>query len=318
MRKSESDKPRGTKRFPARYLLYITAVVALVLVIVIVTYSGGKVLPSWDDIFHSADVGPEDVSAHSDPDTLTAYFIDVGEGDCTLFVSGGQSLLIDSGEKEYAGRVVTTIQDLGVKRLDYVMVTHAHSDHMGGMSAIMKKFEVGKVILGHDPTRVLAPYYLGFLEGLNADDLEVEEVGPGAEFTFGNARCRILAPIETSDNENDNSLISTISFGNMTYLMMGDAELAEEEALMKAYPDLRATVIKLGHHGSNTSSSEAFLRRVDPQVAIISCGDPKNGHPSEETVQTLKSMDVPYYSTYACGTITLISGENSYVVKQEH
>lgn len=250
---------------------------------------------------------------------LSAHFIDVGQGDCTLFVSGEETMLIDCGEAEYADTVIRDLKSFGVSELDYIVATHAHSDHMGGMAEIIDAFSTENIILSEPSEGSLgANYYGNFLDAADKCGADIIIAEPDYTFSFGNAECKILAPFEVSKEENNNSVVMYITAGTTSFLMTGDAEKAVEKEIIEKYPYLRATILKVGHHGSKTSSHDKFISMLNCEVAVIPVGDDNNyGHPTKEVLQTLKDHNINYYRTNLAGTITIDCYADSYTVSTE-
>lgn len=248
---------------------------------------------------------------------LTAHFIDVGQGDCTLFVSGEETMLIDSGEKEYADTVLHNLENYGVTELDYVVVTHAHSDHMGAMADILNTVPTETIIFSEPSEKSSGTKTYGeFLDAADNCGAEIILAEPDYTFSFGNAECRILAPFSVSeDEENNNSVVMLITADTTSFLMTGDAEKAVEKEILEKYPELTATILKAGHHGSKTSSHNKFVDRLDSEAAVISVGKDNNyGHPTQEVLDIFQQHDISCYRTDLDGIITIDCYKNSYTV----
>lgn len=274
----------------------------------------------WDDTLDAVS-DSQFTSSYVDANgiILDAYFIDVGQGDCSLFVSNGESMLIDCGERENAENVIQTISEKGIEKLDYVVVTHAHSDHMGAMAEIINSIEVDTILLSQPCDDSAETFtYEKFLTAAENSGAEILLALPDYTFTLGYANCMVLSPRGVNSNENNNSVVMYISAGETSFLLTGDAEKKIEKEIMKNYPDLRATILKVGHHGSSTSSYESFIEQIFPETAIIQCGvDNSYGHPHEETVSVLESLNITYYRSDEQGNITVSCTPNIYTVSTE-
>jgi competence protein ComEC len=236
---------------------------------------------------------------------LSVHVLDMGNADSILVTNQGINLLIDAGTKEKGPEVVRYLKDLKISRLDIIIATHPHTDHIGGMAEVLKKFEVGTLIMsfmpeGKTPT---TSTYLNLLETIDARGLSITEAAPGQTYPLGEAVLEILGPAGEFEEENNQSVISRIIFGSQRFLFMGDAEKKAEKALMEQTRDLAADFIKIGHHGSGSSTHDAFIARVRPAYAAITCGAGNSyGHPKQEVLDRLKKLDTAYYRSDINGT----------------
>lgn len=220
------------------------------------------------------------------------HFIDVGQGDCTLIVSDdGSTVLIDCGEREYSADVLNYLDNLGVTRLDYIIVTHPHSDHMGGMSDIIDSdIEVGTFIMPeiadeYTPTTSVYEY---MLRSLTRKSCVVKYTEPES-LILGGGELEIITVGYFGDNYNNYSPIVRFVYKNRAFLFTGDAETDIEEAVLAWGYDVSADVYKAGHHGSSTSSCAEWVRAVNPQCFVISCGVGNSyGHPHREIIELAK------------------------------
>ncbi len=257
------------------------------------------------------------------PDADTSVrFIDVGQGDCTLAVSKGVSLLIDSGEEDEQNRVITYLEALGIKKLDYIIVTHPHSDHMGEMSDIIDRFGAGEFIMPRLPDELVPTIYSyeKMLKSLAAKDIRIT-ASEDSTFTAGDFTVELFTPSAVSDNLNNCSTVVKLTHGGNSFLITGDCEREEEQQLILKGCGLGADVLKVGHHGSATSSSAEFLAAVRPVYAVISCSaDNSYGHPAASTLLRLKTVAREVLITSERGTVTFVSdgkGLSVYTDKEE-
>ena len=240
---------------------------------------------------------------------VSVHFIDVGQGDCTFVMSGGHYMLIDSGEAEQSGKVIRYLKKKGVKKLDCIVVTHPHTDHCGGMADILNVFDCGRFIMPrvdseYTPTTV---YYENMLKAVRNKGLKIE-AACDASFTLGKGVVEIITADYHGDNLNNYSALVKIKNGSNSFLVTGDCENEEEELLIKKGADLSAKVLKVGHHGSSTSSSAQMLDAVLPRYAVISCGAGNSyGHPHSVTVSRLRKYADEIYRTDTQGDIVFIS-----------
>lgn len=234
---------------------------------------------------------------------LSVYFIDVGQADSIFLTCNGESMLIDGGNVEDAPVVTSFIKNLGIDTLDYVVATHAHEDHAGGLGGIIPEFTVKKVL---SPVKEYnSACFRSFVKSANRQ-CGVTLCSAGERWTLGGAEIYSFWPADAEDETaNNTSIVLKAVFGSVSYLFCGDLESDAETRLIETGADLSANVLKAGHHGSNTSSSYYFLRNVMPQFAIISCGKENSyGHPHKSTLEKFEQADITYYRTDELGTIS--------------
>ena len=240
-------------------------------------------------------------------------FVDVGQGDCTLIRTADAVILIDAGEAGTADTVVSYLKEKGIKNIDCCIATHPHSDHIGALYRIFEEFSVDTVLLPDIPDELIptTSTYERFLDGLE-NVKNIIPAGAGDNFDFGSLGIDILGPVKEYDDLNQMSLVSKVSFGNTSVMLTGDAETpAETDMLKKRNVDYSADILKVGHHGSKTSTSEKWLKAVHPQFAVVSCGlDNDYGHPHKSIVNRLENFGVEYYRTDLEGHILFKSDGN--------
>lgn len=250
------------------------------------------------------------ISVHTD-DELTVSFIDVGQGDCIFISSGKENMLIDCGESSQSDTVIAYLNDLGVKRLDYVVGTHPHSDHMGGMAAIIQTYDIGEVIMPHldDSDIPTTRYFEKFLDACSEKSLYITEAELGRTIALGDAEAEFIAPnSEKYNGANNYSIGIILTHGSNDFLFTGDAEKHAEKEMLESGRLEHVRVYKAGHHGSDTSSSEDFLAAVSPEYAVIMCGAGNSyGHPHDEVVERLEEYVKQIYRTDLNGTIVFES-----------
>ncbi len=235
---------------------------------------------------------------------MRVHFIDVGQGDSVFAeLPDGKCLLIDAGERDYAGRIISFIDCLGYKKIDYLVATHPHSDHIGGMQRVVENFEIGEVFMPDAVSDTAT--FINLLETLDERNLSVTVAKSGKRlFSSGVAVADFIAPVNIVDDLNNCSAVIKLTYDEKTFLFMGDAEVMEEETITS---DVRCDVLKVGHHGSRTSSGNSFLEKCKPSIAVISCGkDNEYGHPHSEALARLNKNGVDQiYRTDLMGTITV-------------
>ncbi len=219
------------------------------------------------------------------------HFINVGQGDCELIISDdGKTMLIDSGEAEYGPTVVNYLKNLGITHLDYLIATHPHSDHMGGLATVvLSDITVGRIIIPRIPDEFVPATrtYEGFLDAV-ADKGYKLSAAKTETFDFGKGKISIYMTDYDGDNLNNYSVVTRFDFGNSSFLFTGDMEAKIEKELLLVGHNVNVDVLKVGHHGSSTSSSEDFLNVVTPDYCVIECGDNSYNHPHSDVVKRLK------------------------------
>ena len=242
---------------------------------------------------------------------LYVHMIDCGQGDSFLFEQNGKFGLIDCGTRSSGKDVVYYLQNHGVSKLQFVVGTHPHDDHMGGMYDVLNSFKCGTVYMPKiEEGTVTSQWYMKLMKKIKEDNIKVVNPKVNSKFKLGDAVFKVvgqLSPEDAGSNLNDYSTVIKVSFGEMDILMTGDAETKSEEAML-ANPkiSLECEILKLGHHGSNTSTSQKFLEEVNPDYGLISCETGNSyEHPSTETMNKLKKRKVKIYRTDEQGDIVL-------------
>ena len=239
--------------------------------------------------------------------TLEVHCIDVGQGDSTLIIGESQIMLIDAAEREFSDEICQYLTQLGVKKIDFLVATHPHDDHIGGMADVMSQFTIGCLVLTDEPATTNA--YENMIASAQEYDIPTLIPEVGDTIPFQDAECTVLGPLSMDkNNSNNNSMILKITYGENRFLFMGDAEKQEERELTDGWAVLSADFLRTGHHGSDTSSQEFFLARVMPAYAVISCGiDNQFNHPSPEALDRLNAWCSEIFRTDLEGTVVVIS-----------
>lgn len=252
---------------------------------------------------------------------LYVNFVDVGQGDCIYITSGGQNILIDCGEASESDNVISYLNKQNVNRLDYVIITHPHSDHMGGMDDIILSYDIGEVIMPRlaDNDIPDTRYFENFLDACSKKGLYITEAQVGRTFVIGEASAEIIAPTGIGyKNHNDYSVGLLLKHGNNDFLFTGDAEALAEKEMLETGKLEHVRVYKAGHHGSSTSSSKAFMEIVSPDYAVITCGAGNSyGHPHDEIVNRLSKYVKKIYRSDINGNIEFESDGLNLMVRSE-
>ena len=238
---------------------------------------------------------------------FTVYYADVGQGDCSLVICDGETMLIDAGENGYEQAVLKLLDSQGVDTLDYAVATHPHSDHIGGMAEVLETFGANTFILP-DVSRdyiTAEKTYSNMINAAKNCNAKIENPIVGDSFNLGSAKVEIEGPISMDGTElNNYSLVIKITYGDTKFLFCGDAEADEENEILEFGSDVDADVLKVAHHGSSGSSTKEFLETVSPKYCVISCGENNDyGHPHKATLERLKKYTNEIYRTDICGTI---------------
>lgn len=234
---------------------------------------------------------------------LLVHFLDVGQGDCVLIESEGHFMLVDAGKNEDAKKITGYLRERKVKKLDYLIGTHPHEDHIGSMDDVVNSFEIGIIIM---PEQVhTTKSFQDVLDAIEEGGYGITLPKPGDTYPLGEASFQILAPVkENYENLNDWSVGIRLMFGDTSFIMCGDAEKAAESHMVSNGIPLKAHVLKASHHGSDTSSSPEFLEAVNPSAVVISVGEGNDyGHPADSVLERYKGLGAEIYRTDQQGTI---------------
>lgn len=238
--------------------------------------------------------------------TLTVTWLDVGQGDAAVIQCSGQSMLIDGGKPEKSSYIYAWLQQHSLSYLDVIVATHVDADHIGGLSGALNYASVGTAYCPE--TTGTTETFQSFVKYLAQRGKQITVPTAGETFALGGAQIQILGPLHRAEDSNDNSIVLKVSFGATSFLFTGDAERAEEQDLLNSGVNLQSTVLKVGHHGSDTSTSYPFLRAVAPQYAVISVGAGNSyGHPTEAVLSRLRDAGVTTFRTDMQGEITAVS-----------
>lgn len=277
-------------------------------------------VPTWNQIFGAADLSDE-YTAVTDSE-VTVHFIDVGQGDCELIMTPDKNVLIDCGEKEYSDAVIAYLKAQNITRLDYIIVTHPHSDHAGGMSYIINEFETGTVIMPKIKDSVVptTSTYKRLLKAISKNNVSVEYAKAGAEYDLGGgSKMDIIAPVGDYDDLNNYSVVMKFTHGSNSFLFTGDIEKQAESDILDSGADIGADVVKVAHHGSSTSSTKAFIKAVSPRIAVVEVGSPNSyNHPNKDTLKRYGKVVDTIYRTDINGSIVFESdGEGFNIITEK-
>lgn len=272
----------------------------------------------WNEIFIKTGLrSPEFVSS-----PMTVHFVDVGQGDCSVITTDrGEAVLIDSGEEIKAQSVIDYLEKISVKKIDYCIVTHPHSDHYGGMLKILRAVPAKRVVMPYLEKNITPDdgYYDKLVSFAKSECKSISFVKSDCKINLKNAGLQITVPITQRTDLNNMSLVVKAVCGKASFLITGDCSADEEKELLKAHDaaDFKCNILKAGHHGSATASSDEWLNAVSPDVCVISVGRYNSYNlPSTDFLETLEKRDIQYYRTDICGTLVFDCGENEITLRK--
>lgn len=263
--------------------------------------------PTQPSVPEAAEPPEDDTAATVSGETdFSILFLDVGQADSMLITCGDAHMLVDGGNVADSSLVASVLQARDIDYLDYVVCTHAHEDHVGGLPGALSVATAGTI---------LAPVieadnkpFTDFAEAAAAQGVAITVPEPDTTYALGDASVQVLGPRQDYDDSNDTSLVLMVTYGETRFLLTGDMESGAEKDLLKAGCDLQADLLKVGHHGSSTSTSYVFLNAVMPQYAVIQVGkDNDYGHPSDDVLSRLRDADAAVYRTDLQGDILAVS-----------
>ncbi len=316
-----AKKRRTTKRGKGKTSL-ISIIIMLIVVIAVGVSRGGD-----------ADSNPAGNDLTGANGEVYVHIVDVGQGSATLIQDGSVGILIDAGESDYGEHLADYINSCGIDSLEYVIASHPHSDHIGGMLDVLEAFPVGKLIMPEleefntPTTRV----YENLLMYLMENDVETDFIGNEEcdTYVFGDfVDIEFLGPVEQVEDLNNMSLICRIHAFDTTFMVLGDAEKQELSSVYEnplngkvegfdIFDPFKSDILVMGHHGSRTSIHRPFLDAVDAEVAIISCGkDNSYGHPHDEALEYVSDTGMTLYRTDELGSVVFKCTAEGYEVKQ--
>lgn len=256
------------------------------------------------DLFGEANTTVSETETNIDPtkENLKIYFIDVGQADSTLVIDNDKTMLIDAGTNDQGENVVQFLKNKGITKIDYLIGTHPHEDHIGGLDNVIDTFDIGTIYMPKVQTNTKT--FESVLDSISNKGLKITTPNVNDIFKLSDAECQIMSTVNDESNLNLSSIVIRMTYGEQSYLFMGDAEKENEQT--RNWP--QTNVLKVGHHGSDTSTTKNFLSQVKPEIAIISVGkDNSYGHPKQIVLDKLSNIGAEIYRTDTSGTILVTS-----------
>ncbi len=246
------------------------------------------------------------------------HFIDVGQGDSALICTADGNVLIDAGTGASEKDLKAYLEAQGIEEIEYAIFTHPHEDHIGGADMVLKNFKVKNVIMP-DKTATTAVYN-NMMDAIEAREANLIIAQPDATYSVGDLKLTVLAPLKSGYSDlNNYSVVVRVDFGGASAMFTGDAEDISEEEMIARYgltSKLDCDLLKLGHHGSSSSTTQAFLDKVTPTIGIISCGeDNKYGHPTPSILDRLDKANISYFRTDLEGSIVFTTNGEAWTKK---
>ena len=314
----------GKKKAPVKVILAaFCVVIPLILAALVIHYGGGKYgIPTWQELYHTLGMESPIPGGTRAADETAVTVLDVGQGDAVLIRQNDAYALIDAGDYEHQDALVSALRQRGVKKLELLIMTHPHADHIGGMLAVAENIPVAQLIL---PNFTIAPEEsalrdwvidLFAREETQTVTAKIGDIYPLGEGNITVLSAGVTAPENTADDAvNDTSLCLLFTAGSFRFLDTGDAEAFAEQQLAASGQDLRCDLLKAGHHGSSTSNTDELLNAARPKAIAISCGENNDyGHPHEAALHRMTAVGAEIYRTDLDGSITFTPTTEGLVV----
>ena len=310
--KKSTKRPQNKNNF----ILYIIAV--LVIILTIVSLCTIFSAPSLQDILGVTSSFRNSDAVNSE-DKMSVHILDVGKADAIHINSGDKNILIDAGDVDITNPVTEYLKKNNISKLDFVIATHPHRDHIGGMKDIINKLNIESFMMPEIPENIVptSKTYESMLSALSQNNISVDKPKPGNNLNIGNMEINILGPNKQYNNLNNNSVVVKIKYLNRSFLFMGDAEAESENDLLVSNYNLKSDVLKVGHHGSKTSTTQKFLDAVLPEYAVISVGPDSNNLPKTDVINRINKNNIKLYRTDINGNVTFITNGNTIDIKTE-
>lgn len=298
----------------------LVQLIAGIVIILVITLIGGKYdsnllenlkgsleSESLEDVEKNNDNSTQKIETSKVDGNLIVDFIDVGQGDSILIRQGDHAMLIDGGTSECKDDLLNFLKSENIQKFDYIVGTHPHEDHIGSLDDVVNAYDFDTILFPKVTTTTKT--FENLVNAVKNKNKKFTTPVSGNEYTLGDAKFKILAPSSDSyQSLNNYSIVIKLTYGENTFMFTGDAETLSETEMLNSFDDLTADVLKIGHHGSTTSTSKKFLNAVNLKYAVISVGkDNTYNHPTKTTMNKLEELKIPVYRTDEEGTIECVS-----------
>lgn len=298
----------------------LVQLIAGIVIILVITLIGGKYdsnllenlkgsleSESLEDVEKNNDNSTQKIETSKVDGNLIVDFIDVGQGDSILIRQGDHAMLIDGGTSECKDDLLNFLKSENIQKFDYIVGTHPHEDHIGSLDDVINAYDFDTILFPKVTTTTKT--FENLVNAVKNKNKKFTTPVSGNEYTLGDAKFKILAPSSDSyQSLNNYSIVIKLTYGENTFMFTGDAETLSETEMLNSFDDLTADVLKIGHHGSTTSTSKKFLNAVNPKYAVISVGkDNTYNHPTKTTMNKLEELKILVYRTDEEGTIECVS-----------
>lgn len=280
----------------------------------IITFGNSPIIPKWENIFSwfGLPLANENSTSESNNDKLYVNFLNVGKADCTYIKYKNYNILIDAGDIDAKDEILNYLEKNKIPKFNMVIVSHPHRDHIGTMPEIINKYHIEKFLMYTLTENIFSKFrvYSRMESNLNNKNIKIETPKNGSSIDLEGINLKFFTPKEEYKNINDNSIVVKLTYNNISFLFTGDIQKIREKDLLADRADIQATVIKVPHHGSATSSTTEFLKAVNPKFAVVPIGPNKNRLPSYKTLKEYERRNIKLYRSDENGNISAITDGN--------